>query len=113
MVLIVGGLGAGKRAYAQTLGYTPRQMSPRLEAPCPVLYDLQSLVPVEVDGWHALLPALLQKEVLICNEVGCGVVPIDAKKRLWREEVGRLCIALARRATHVVRIQCGLPIALK
>lgn len=113
MVLIVGGLGAGKRAYAQTLGYTPRQMSPRLEAPCPVLYDLQALVPVEVDGWHALLPALLQKEVLICNEVGCGVVPIDAKERLWREEVGRLCIALARRATHVVRIQCGLPIALK
>lgn len=100
MVLIVGGLGAGKRAYAQTLGYTPRQMSPRLEAPCPVLYDLQALVPVKVDGWHALLPALLQKEVLICNEVGCGVVPIDAKERLWREEVGRLCIALARRATQ-------------
>lgn len=113
MVLIVGGLSAGKRAYAQTLGYTPQQMSSRLESSCPVLYDLQALVPAETDGWRILLPAVLQKEVLICNEVGCGVVPIDVKERLWREEVGRLCIALARRATRVVRIQCGLPIVLK
>lgn len=113
MILIVGGLGAGKRAYAQTLGYTPAQMSPDPAAACPVLYDMQALVPARADGGLPLLPALLQKEVLICNEVGCGVVPTGADARIWREEVGRLCVELARRAAHVVRIQCGLPVCLK
>ena len=36
--------------------------------------------------------------VILCDEVGCGVVPIDPAQREWREAVGRVCCALAQKA---------------
>ncbi len=50
---------------------------------------------------------------VICNEVGCGLVPIQAEERQRREAVGRLCCQLAERAEAVYRISCGLAIRLK
>lgn len=51
--------------------------------------------------------------VVISREIGCGVVPVDAKERLWREAHGRLLRYLAMEAESVVRIFCGLPEVLK
>ena len=31
--------------------------------------------------------------VIICDEIGCGIVPIDRADENWRESVGRLCCA--------------------
>lgn len=61
---------------------------------------------------QALLPALRGK-VVICDEVGCGIVPLDPQERAWREAVGRLCCALAEEADLVVRVWAGLPQVLK
>ena len=47
------------------------------------------------------------------ERVGCGVVPLDPAERAWREEVGRLCCALAQKAERVERIFCGLSMVLK
>ena len=107
MILIVGGLAAGKRAYARdVLGYGPADFTTDSQTPAPVLSDLQNLP-------EAKLEDLLQKEVIICNEVGCGLVPIQAEERQRREAVGRLCCQLAERAEAVYRISCGLAIRLK
>lgn len=51
--------------------------------------------------------------VITLDEVGCGVVPVDPAQRAWREQVGRLCCRLAKRAERVERIFCGLPMTLK
>lgn len=51
--------------------------------------------------------------VLIGMDFSCGVVPMDAQTRLWREENGRLNNYLAQRAEHVVRLFCGIPQTLK
>lgn len=51
--------------------------------------------------------------ILICDEIGCGVVPMHPLERAWREQTGRLCCRLAGRAGRVVRIFCGLPMTLK
>ena len=51
--------------------------------------------------------------ILICDEVGCGVVPVEPAQRARREAVGRLCCRLAERAERVERIFCGLPMVLK
>ena len=51
--------------------------------------------------------------IVLCNEIGCGVVPVGALERRYRETVGHLCCDLARRAGRVIRIQCGLPMTLK
>lgn len=108
MILVVGGLGAGKREFVcRELGYGPRQMSRDAGDSCPVLYDLQDMDPLPD------LHLLEQKSVVICNEIGCGVVPLDRDERQRREAVGRLCCDLARRAHSVYRVSCGLGLRLK
>lgn len=113
MVLILGGYGAGKRAYAKTLGFTDADMSADPYADAPVLTDLEAAVNADPASSDALLPRLLQKKLVLCREVGSGVIPMDPKERAWREATGRLCIALAERADAVVRVVCGIPTALK
>ena len=109
MVLILGGAGAGKKEYARSLGFTDADFSTDVSDGKPVLYDLETLV----RGADVPLDALLKKKLVLCREVGSGVIPMDRSEREWREAVGRLCCALAKEATAVVRVVCGVPIALK
>lgn len=51
--------------------------------------------------------------VLICDEVGYGIVPLDETERCYREAVGRLLCSLAKQADGMVRIVGGLPIRIK
>ena len=51
--------------------------------------------------------------VLICMDIFCGVVPLGADMRAWREETGRLCAYLAGEADTVIRMFCGLEQRLK
>ena len=108
MILIIGGLGAGKRAFAiRELGAKQEHMSRAQLDEKPILYDLQDMDPLPQ------VQALLQKELVICNEVGSGVVPMDRRQREHREAVGRLCTQLAIRAQAVYRVSCGLGMRLK
>ena len=104
MILVTGGHGAGKRSFVtDVLGFSPEQFA----EDGPVLYGLESMDPLPS------LETLLDREVVVCREVGCGVVPMDRGDRDWREAVGRLCCALAREAEAVYRLQCGLAMRLK
>ncbi len=51
--------------------------------------------------------------VIISNEVGSGVVPIDKFEREYREAVGRVHCYLAKKAEEVVRVVCGIGQTLK
>lgn len=46
--------------------------------------------------------------VIISDEIGNGIVPIDAFERSYREETGRILVALAARAEEVERVICGI-----
>ena len=45
--------------------------------------------------------------VIICEDITCGIVPIDATDRKWREDAGRLMQALAA-GRRVFRVICGI-----
>ena len=113
MVLILGGFGAGKRAYIQSLGFPDADMSADVRSDAPVLVGLEEIVRNDPEGAQALLPDLLKKKFVLCCEVGSGVIPIDAADRAYREATGRLCCALAKEATAVVRVVAGIPVAIK
>lgn len=114
MILIVGGLASGKRDYVKTaFGFSDGDMADGILDGCPVLYNLQDLVFKSPGDSDSLLPALLEKKVVICNEVGSGVVPVDKTERAAREATGRLCVSLAERAEKVIRICCGIPMIIK
>lgn len=46
--------------------------------------------------------------VIICDEVGNGIVPMDGFEREYRERTGRLLVRLAAEAEEVVRVICGI-----
>ena len=114
MILVVGGLAAGKEAYVRSLGYGEVDFSSQLDAACPVITDVQELVRDEDADVEALASRIAaEKQVVLCVEVGSGIVPLDPGERSWRDRVGRLAHELAQRADAVVRVVCGLPTALK
>lgn len=116
MILVIGGCHQGKLSYVLSqsgygeadVGASPAEKKPivnnlhhwlrETENPMPMLEDYLTQVP------HA---------VILCDEIGCGVVPLEKKERIWRERVGRTCCVLAQRADAVVRITCGIPTILK
>ena len=110
MMLVVGGAGSGKRDYVKRrLGCADEDIAPAVLDDKPVFADLHRYVREKGARDADLVPALLRKKAVICNEVGCGVVPMDAAERAWRDDVGRLCAVLAARADTVVRLCCGIP----
>jgi adenosylcobinamide kinase / adenosylcobinamide-phosphate guanylyltransferase len=114
MILVIGGVASGKRTYVQEQwGYGDGDLADAVLDERPVLYNLQDLVKADPQATEALLPKLTGKAVVICNEVGCGVVPAARGDRIWRETTGRLCIALAEQAERVVRMHCGIPLVIK
>jgi len=60
-----------------------------------------------------LLASVSGNEVFVTNEVGLGIIPMDASTRLYVEELGRLNAALAQRAERVIFMVAGLPLVLK
>lgn len=46
--------------------------------------------------------------IIICDEIGNGIVPMEAFERKYRERIGRMLIQLAREAEEVERVICGI-----
>ena len=125
MILILGGASQGKRAYAvQTLGIPERQIADLAETddlpPDARAFDhFEQWVLRRVDQNESAEQALaarlaqLDGKVILCEDIQCGVVPIDARMRAWREENGRCLCLLARHAQQVIRVCAGLALALK
>ena len=51
--------------------------------------------------------------ILVSQEVGYGVVPMDAFDRKYREAVGRVCTDLASKSKKVIRVVCGIGTVIK
>ena len=114
MVLIVGGSAQGKLAFARReLGVAAWSDGTLGEAGC--VYGLHRAIRAlpEPRGALASWLAAHPDGVVICDEVGCGVVPLDRDERAWRELVGRICCELAEQAAAVYRVCCGLGAQLK
>lgn len=46
--------------------------------------------------------------VIISDEVGNGIVPVEAFEREYRERTGRILVELAKKAGEVERVICGI-----
>lgn len=113
MILVVGGSGNGKLDYVRSLGYGDDQIDDAMIGDRPVVNDLQDLVAKDPAAAPDLFDTLIQKEVVICDEVGSGVIPATREGRDAREQTGRLCTRLAKEATEVIRLVVGIPMRVK
>lgn len=51
--------------------------------------------------------------ILISNEIGYGIVPLDRFERDWREKTGRICCLAAQESRSVIRVLAGNPVYIK
>lgn len=126
MRLIVGGAFQGKTAYAVSAGMArPEEITDGAVCELEELYRCKCIRHFHLwvkraleAGWSLdTLDQKLAKRnpelVLITDELGCGVVPVDAFDRTWRETHGRICCLLAARAGEVHRVLCGIGMVIR
>lgn len=51
--------------------------------------------------------------IIIMNEIGSGIIPLEKSERKWREFTGKTGCMLAKKAETVDRVICGIPIRIK
>ena len=51
--------------------------------------------------------------ILITDEIGYGIVPVDRMEREYREQTGRVCTCLAAYSEKVYRVMCGIGQVIK
>ena len=126
MIFIIGGSDQGKRAFArETLGLSEGDFLICSEDTREIDFRFRCIAHIErfalgcvqrgespEDYWRAHLDRLDGK-VLIADDISCGIVPVDATLRAWREANGRANAFLAGRAERVWRVFCGLGQVIK
>lgn len=124
MIMIIGGAFQGKGAYAEKeypqLRFADGASIKRDEiGNIEGIYGLHALIRKEMKAGKdvtELAEELIEKNpdiVIISEEVGYGVVPMDAFDREYREKVGRICTKLAAYSEKVIRVVCGIGTVIK
>ena len=128
MKLIIGGYAQGKLRYAmEKYGLDESRIwdgeVPQTGGKEKAAEDLNG--PMAINHFHSWVKSSLIKGgcpeeeiriflekypdcVIISDEIGNGIVPVEAFEREYRERTGRILTELAGRADEVVRVICGI-----
>lgn len=129
MILIIGGVGQGKRQVALELLDVTKEMFDRQCADgwlndnekakgSPYVINFHQFLRKQLlvgGDAHLFTKQIIEAtpEIIIMDEVGCGVVPLDAFERRYREAVGEAGQMLAKAASHVYRVTCGIAVLIR
>lgn len=119
MHLIIGGAYQGKLEYAmrrfelktEEIFYCSEQAEVDTSKKC--IYGFEKYIRACCREKKTPIDNLPKGTVIICQDIFCGIVPVDREERAWREMAGTLITALAVRADTATRIFCGLAEKLK
>ena len=129
MELYIGGSGQGKQQYVRNI-HSELLFLVYDEKNIDKLFACEEVKTVLIDHLHLWIRDKLKQgddpEILINNiilkypdcviisdEIGNGLVPVDAFEREYRDRTGKILIELAKKAERVERIICGLGQRLK
>ena len=126
MIIVTGGAYQGKLEFAKGLSEKEEPLTAEGESS-----DRKALEQADIIAhFHLYIRRLMKEEtepeeqvkklirrnphvILEINELGCGVVPMDAFDRSYREQVGRISCELAKQAEEVYLVNCGIGRRLK
>jgi len=126
MILVFGGAHQGKLAYTiERFGFAEddiyrcsednaappggRKITYEIDKWILALVRAGSDVSASVRQWMENNP----DTIVIINDISCGIVPVCAEMRQWREAAGRSMAAIAGVSDEVVRLFCGIPTRIK
>lgn len=122
MIFITGGANQGKRNYAferyalseegifDCNQYEIKNQTAFTQVSC--IINLQLLAKqLEEKQLIDLVKTIISQNpdiIMIMDEVGCGIVPLEKADRDYREKVGHLGCFIAAQADCVIRVICGV-----
>ena len=138
MELFIGGFAQGKTEYVKSL-YPDRRVIDENDPVFSCCPDKKDMITASLGGekliinhFHLIIRRMLENKfspddirelivndtlsgdaVIISDEIGSGLVPMDRFEREYRELVGRCLTEIAKRSESVVRIICQIPMKLK
>lgn len=126
MIIITGGAFSGKKDYAKKrFGFSDEEilnggncsLNAVFSAKCIADYQLIVKRLLEENADVQTFTERLCREnpnaVVIINEIGAGIIPLEKSDRIWREETGRSGCLIARNSSEVIRLACGIPTTIK
>ena len=120
MILIIGGAYQGKLDFAKdAFGITDADVhtcgTGEINFSKRGIYKIEEFTYGHPDpiGYFKAHRELWQDSILILQDIFCGVVPMGAETRVWRQDTGRLAQYLSKEAFQISRIFCGLEQRLK
>lgn len=129
MIFVIGGAYQGKLEYALDLYNLKKEdVANCLDADksevCikPIIYNFHLLIKRLLEEFSDSskvkeeVNAILAKNsdaIIISNEIGYGVVPIDKNDRQYRELTGRISCEIAKSSSEVHRVVCGIGTIIK
>jgi adenosyl cobinamide kinase/adenosyl cobinamide phosphate guanylyltransferase len=120
MILIIGGAYQGKLDFAkEAFGLIDSDVhtcnTGNIDFSKRCIYKIEEFTARHDDpiGYFESHREAWQESILILQDIFCGVVPMGAENRAWRQRTGHLARYLSREATQVSRIFCGLEQRLK
>lgn len=125
MELIIGGAFQGKLDYAKKkYGFSEENIfdcakSDGIDFSADCIYHFEryvlKCVENNIDGISTISSQLpiLKNTVIICDDISCGVVPMEPRLRAWRELTGRILELISNNSQIVTRVFCGIPQRIK
>ena len=124
MTFIFGGAFQGKLEYAKSVfNLTGEDIficrEAQIDFSCRCVYGIEEFIrhamergmdPIHYFNTHK---AQWADSILICQDMFCGVVPVEDSVRAWRQETALVMQYLAQEADQVIRVFCGLGQSLK
>ena len=126
MILIFGGAYQGKFAYAlQRFNVSENDVykcdsdAVKMPESRKIIYEIDkwvlALVKKDIDVEETMRQFIHnnQDAIVICNDISCGVVPVDPVLRKWREATGKSQAMLSHASDEVIRLFCAIPTRIK
>lgn len=126
MIFVIGGAFQGKSGYAEKLfGINADEWVDGENCNWSEIYHAHAIRHFhefikarlkEGEDIESLAEELIKRNpdaIIVSNEIGYGVVPMDPFERQYREAVGRICTKIAAASTEVHRVVCGLGTVIK
>lgn len=128
MKMIIGGAYQGKLAYAKEqnpqVGWLDGELCEKndiFEAEGIFHFEKYIQRMIKKEDWSEKEAVSFAEKLARCNpdliivtqEIGSGLVPVDAFERRYRELTGRICSALAAKSDRVDRVMCGIGVTIK
>lgn len=124
MIFITGGAYEGKKKYArERFGFSDADFADASAAS-----EEQLLKAVCIENFHEYVKRITDNNpeeftqrlilenssaVIIMNETGSGIIPLEKTERILREQTGRCGCLIAGASEEVIRVCCGIGVKIK